>query len=418
MPEGSVATVPRAARLLDLTRLVSRVGHGPWTGVDRVEAAYLDQFLADPLPLFSLIRTSLGFVLLDRTGTEALAARLTGHIAWGPADLTSHLSRRAPALRRRAESDLRRLARARCRPGRLGKMLRAHLPAETTWVNVGHTNLSESVFDAVHALPGGRAATLVHDLIPLDHPELQRPGTVPRFEARMRAVAGHADLVICNSEVTREDCARHFGEFGRVPEMITAPLGVAVPKPDRAAMPQIAGLTDPYFIILGTIEPRKNHALLIEVWEDFAKTLPMDDIPTLVIAGARGWNNDTVFDWLDKAPLSGRKVLEISGLTDGAVAHLIERARALLMPSLAEGFGLPPMEATALGTPVIANPLPVYWEILGNNPIYAPVDDMYSWSTRILELAGTKKTTQQATDRGEISLPTWQAHFNLVLKVV
>ena len=67
-----------AARLLDLTRLVSRVGRGPLTGIDRVELAYLDALLRQPEPLFALVRTTLGYVLLDRPGALALHARLTG----------------------------------------------------------------------------------------------------------------------------------------------------------------------------------------------------------------------------------------------------------------------------------------------------------------------------------------------------
>jgi glycosyltransferase involved in cell wall biosynthesis len=87
------------------------------------------------------------------------------------------------------------------------------------------------------------------------------------------------------------------------------------------------------------------------------------------------------------------------------------------MPSFAEGFGLPPAEALALGTPVIANDLPVYHEVLGNNPVYVPVANMYSWAEKIIELAQADRKERKAAV-GEASwLPTWQEHFNLVLKV-
>lgn len=82
---GNTGTQHGRARCLDLSRLVSRVGRGPWTGVDRVEAAYARELLTREAPLFGLVRTSMGFVLLDRGGggVQALWDRLTGVEPWG-----------------------------------------------------------------------------------------------------------------------------------------------------------------------------------------------------------------------------------------------------------------------------------------------------------------------------------------------
>ncbi|MAM63483.1 glycosyltransferase family 1 protein [uncultured Maritimibacter sp.] len=399
---------PGKARLLDLSRLVSRVGRGAWTGIDRVEAAYLQRLLKEDVPLFALVGSSFGFTLFDRRGTEALADRLLGRAEWGEADLVSRLFLKAHPLKRQAEADLRRMCLGRSGRRGLPALLKAHLPDGPTWVNVGHSNLRASVFDAVHALRG-RAVVMVHDTIPLDHPEWQREGTVEGFRSRMSQVARKADLVVHTAEATRRMTEAQFAQLERVPDAIVAHLGITVRKPEPDSLSQGLRLNRPYFVVLGTIEPRKNHALLLDVWAELATQIASDEMPRLLIVGARGWNNEEVFARLDARPAH---VQELGTLNDGALAALLTGARALLMPSLVEGFGLPPGEALALGCPVIASDLPVYREVFGNNLVYLDPRDMYSWVSKTRHFARNEYEAQAGT----IPLPDWDSHFNRVLK--
>lgn len=98
------------------------------TGVDRVELAYLRHLLQEPQPLFGLVRSTLGYVLLDARGMRLLSTRLAGDQPWGAADRLSWFARKKGPHVQRAESDLRRFALARCTPQRLGWMLTRHLP--------------------------------------------------------------------------------------------------------------------------------------------------------------------------------------------------------------------------------------------------------------------------------------------------
>jgi len=413
----ALAVGPPSARLIDLTRLVSRVGRGQWTGIDRVEAAWLDRLLDEPVPLFALVRTNLGFVLLNRDGTQALAERLHGQVGWGPVGVLAQLSLKASRDRRRALSDLRRLALGRSSGRRLAAMLRRHLPAGTAWINLGHTNLARPVFEAVKALPGGRAHVLVHDVIPLKFSAWQDPRVLATFTQSMQNISDLADLVIYNSQATRADAAAALQRCGREPPMIVAPLGIAPARPDAAALAAGFPPERAYFVALGTMQPHKNTALLLDIWAHFAQALPEDDIPALLLIGARSPVNPAFNARLDASPLLDRHIFELSGLGDGAVAALVAGARALLMPSLHEGFGLPPGEALALGTPALVSDLPVFRETLGNNPIYVNVDDMYLWAEQILDLSRAEKIVRMAADGAAPKLPTWQEHFNLVLKV-
>lgn len=397
------------ARLLDVSRLVSRAGKGALTGVDRVECAYLMRLLADPLPFFALARTSLGFVLLDRAGAQALADRITGRVPWGLADRLSRTMRKLTPARRQAESDLRRLRLARCRPRGLSRMLRKHCPPALAYLNVGHSNLNERMLASVP-----RAAVLIHDTIPLDHPEFSGEGVPAQFRRKLKAVARHADLVIYNSAQSQASAETVFHKEGRVPKGVVAHLGVEPLTPDPSQLPADLPTDAPYFVTLGTIEPRKDHALLLDVWQSFHDTPPAGGIPRLFILGHRGWRNEAVFDRLDTAPFMGQTVFERPGLSDAAMAALLQGARALLFPSRAEGYGLPPLEAASLGTPAIVSDLAIYRETLGDFPVYVANRDAYLWRKEIERFA-QEQGTARAT--GLRQLPSWDMHFETVLSL-
>ena len=200
--------------------------------------------------------------------------------------------------------------------------------------------------------------------------------------------------------------------MGRVPPGEIAHIGVDLAAPDPATIPPY----EPYFVTLGTIEPRKNHTFLLDVWEALAERPPATGLPRLLILGTRGWCNEALFARLDAHPLRGTAIEERAGLSDGAVAALVAGAAGLLFPSLAEGFGLPPLEAAARGVPVVAAPLPVYRETLGDIGVYLPVTDRYSWVKTIEGLAEERlRAERTAPLRPAVDSPTWEAHFKAVL---
>lgn len=405
--KNSIPLAPVPARLLDLTRLIRRAGRRP-TGVDRVELAYLRHLSHESVPLFALVRTTLGYVLLNPAGLEQIAARLEGAEVWGRPDLLSRLSVRADALRR-AESDLRRFALARSRPNGLARMLGRHLPSGFAYLNVGHSDLTAMTLRGVRQGGAGRIAVLIHDAIPLDFPQYQRPGVAEEFAAKLQRVRAHADLVIYNSADTRARVEHHMQGWGLLPPGVVAHLGVELPSPGD--LPAGIDPARPYFVALGTIEPRKGHDFLLDLWEEMG-----EGAPGLLICGARGWNNEAVFARLDALPSDG-PVRELSGLDDGQIAALLVGATGLLFPSRAEGYGLPPMEAAALGVPVITTDLPAIREVLGNIPVYAKESDLYQWLSAIKSLETGRPAQQEAVRVADFIPPRWEDHFNLVLRL-
>ncbi|QUJ76138.1 glycosyltransferase family 4 protein [Sulfitobacter albidus] len=396
---------PPPARLIDVTRLLRRSGR-MLTGVDRVELAYLQELLQGDVALWGMARTPLGYVLLDRTGLAQFAAAVTGARPFGPPDLLSRLSRRQHPTVRAAQSDLRRWAVARCMPRGLARMLVRHLPEGTAYLNLGHSNLTERVFEAVRAVAQARITVFIHDIIPLTHPQFQRPGTVAPFEAKLARVQRYADLILYNSDDTRRQTEAWMQQRGTVPAGIVAHLGTIVVEPDPSALPARLRFDRPYFVCVGTIEPRKNHALLLDIWEALG-----DRAPPLVIAGSRGWNNAGVFARLDALP-EGAPVHEAAGLSDAALAALVQGAHALLFPSHAEGFGLPAIEAMTLGTPVLCSNIATFGEILGDKAVYTDPLDWQLWQSRVVDWSKRSRETLRVTD---FDAPTWDAHFKIAL---
>lgn len=337
-------------------------------------------------------------LLLDRTGLSRLAI---GEVA--PARVLDAIRGRARSLRARTEAAALRLSMARWPGTPNATELTAHLGPEPRYLSVGHAGLDVRGLGAIAALPGSRSAVLLHDTIPLDLPETQKPGASERFRQKLGWVARQADLVFAPLEATASDVRRHLSRRGFLGEVIAAPLGVHAPAPGR--IPTEIPMDTPFFLALGTIEPRKNHALLLDLWDRLGDG---PDIPRLLIAGRRGWRNDSVFRRLD-ALRDSRRVIEANNLADGAVAALMKEARALLFPSLAEGFGYPPVEAACLGTPVVASPLPQTRELLGDTIVYADPDDLYQWQNAVVELSKTRPVLDRPR------LPEWQVHFNTVL---
>ena len=173
-------------------------------------------------------------------------------------------SRRTPAL----ESALRDIAVARLRPQSLGRWIRRVAPTGAVWLSVGHVNLDEATLKQVRSDGGAKAVVMIHDTIPLDHREWSGPGAPVRFAKAFDASRRFSDLIMCPSAFTANSVRRHGCVLQPV---LVAPLGVDLATADPGRLPAGLNLTHPYFVALGTIEPRKNLDLLLRVWGNWAR---------------------------------------------------------------------------------------------------------------------------------------------------
>ena len=386
-----------ATPVLDLSRSFSRLGRGAHTGIDRVERAYLEETIRRGG--WGIIRTPRGFLMFEPDRLERLPGYLDREDLDG-ADQASTI--RAVASSRSSSLSIRKI------------MWR--MPNGLAYVNVGHTNLNAKTMRAMMEMPDHSKIVMIHDTIPIDHPEYQTEASRAKFVERLTTVINFANQIIVPSDEVRENIEqRMVGTGHRVPVTV-APLGIDMgPKPldfERSEKP--------YFVVLGTIEPRKNHALLLEIWERMTRKMDEDSIPELRIIGARGWRNEDVFKKLDEAPYMGRTVFELGSLSDKEMKRQLAGATGLLFPSFVEGFGLPPFEATAFGVPTISSPLRTTEIHLGDMPIYADPTDMYQWFTAIRELASENmaEQTQRHSALQAYRLPSWEKHFDRVFDLI
>ncbi|MGH6869462.1 MAG: glycosyltransferase, partial [Methylocella sp.] len=117
--------------------------------------------------------------------------------------------------------------------------------------------------------------------------------------------------------------------------------------------------------------------------------------PKLILIGSRGWENENAVDLLQRCPSIGNHVIEAAGLPTPALKRLLDGARALLMPSFAEGYGLPVAEAMAARVPVIASDIPVFRETAGGRITALSPIDGEGWLEAIRALARSHRSERQ-----------------------
>ena len=260
------------------------------------------------------------------------------------------------------------------------------------YINVGHNFPKPAAWSAFRDFT---SAVMIHDLIPITHPQYCRPDVRARFLDRVSSAIASAEVILTPSAYTADMVAQNYPDAAR--KLRISPLGIEAPPEGQLPSDKR------HFLCLGTIEPRKNHSLLLDVWAQAT------DLPPLVIAGRRGWQNEGVFGRLDAKP---DNVQEVGAVPQDVLEALWAQAYALVMPSFVEGFGLPVAEALARGVPVIASDIPSHREVAGGRAVFLPPDDPKAWTLAI------KRAVSGQAIPPENNFSTWRDHFNIVDEIL
>ncbi len=239
-------------------------------------------------------------------------------------------------------------------------------------------------------LRSGRSIVTIHDASFARYPEFAEPRNLRYLQARIADTLQRADAVITDAEfgarelreLYRVDPARlHAIHLGIGPDM-------AAPPADRIEeMRRDLGLARPYLLTVGTVEPRKNLPFLVDVFE------ALDGFAgDLVIAGMPGWKVEPILARLGGSSRAA-DIRYIRYVGDDRLPALYAGAEAFLCASRYEGFGFPPLEAMACGTPVVSSDGGSLGEVLGDGAIVIPEFDRDRWVgevRRVLADAGLR----------------------------
>jgi len=224
---------------------------------------------------------------------------------------------------------------------------------------------------------GVRLGVLQHDFIPTRYPSLVSAKSTAIFERWVIESLGRADFVIGVSETIAQECREELRKLGR-DDIAEHRVRACLNGSDFRAAPSAAplrpeivrfidGAQDGPYLTVGTIEPRKNQSMLADIFDQvFAEAAHA----RFLIAGIVGWEGRAIVDRIRRHPRYGKNILLVTDLSDAELTYAYQHAKAVVFPSLAEGFGLPIAEATVRGTRVFASNIPVHREVGGEICVY------------------------------------------------
>ena len=237
-------------------------------------------------------------------------------------------------------------------------------------------------------LSGCPVSLLIHDLSYEHNPEWFTRGEVARFRATIPRSAKASHVVMTISEFCREDIIRRLGISSE--KVIVTPNALP-PHYKPAESEKIRGLRsrlgipERYILALGNLQPRKNIISLIRAWRRIMDCPEMKDA-SLVITGKKAWLFDEILREAGIGDDSGDRIVFTGYLPEEDLPSLYSGALLFVYPSLFEGFGLPPIEAMACGTPVILGRHSALAEVCGTAAVYTDVTDQAALGETILVL--------------------------------
>ncbi|HIC7372715.1 TPA: glycosyltransferase family 4 protein [Legionella pneumophila] len=257
-----------------------------------------------------------------------------------------------------------------------------------------------------------KMVALIHDLIPITNPEYFPLQHFEKFVQGIKTILHTAKGVVTVSETTRYILSNYISGA----ELPCPPITSATLAPGLAfsLSAEERPIAQPYFVIISSINERKNHMLLLHIWKRLIQKYG-ENSPRLVIIGYRHGECNYTYALMDRCPILQGFVIERQ-CTDEELSNYLHHAQALLFPSFSEGYGLPLVEALSFRVPVIASELPVFREVAGDIPDYLDPLDAMNWMSCIENyiLPDSPMRNAQLDRIKRFKVPSWREHFDKV----
>lgn len=249
---------------------------------------------------------------------------------------------------------------------------------------------------------GTRVANYVYDVNYIVYPETVDETVLQWLNKYLPIYCERSDMIITISEFSKKEIEKYLGVSGD--RIRVVPCGVDCEQYNReAGMNRIGtvrekyGIEGKYILYMGTLEPRKNIALLIEAYHKLLKTA--SNLPKLVIAGKKGWMFEQLFQMVSEFGLE-EQVLFTGYIEDNEKAALLAGAELFVFPSLYEGFGIPPLEAMACGTSVIVSNVDALLEAVGECAAVFCSGDAVDLGSKMRQLLDNKEERERMSEAG------------------
>ena len=245
---------------------------------------------------------------------------------------------------------------------------------------------------------GARIVAHIYDIIPITHPQYCLERGIYNFMDFIAAHLQYADRFIVNSHATVDELVKLTEKLGSaLPPCSVVPLGADFKSDEVIDDTEVrsevltAVKSKPYVLMVGTIEPRKNHRLLVEAYDKGLKEAGYN----IIMAGYMGWNMEDFQEQLLNHPDYGQGVYHFEGLNDKEIDYLYQHARCLAFLSYTEGFGLPIIEALQRETQVVAVDIPVLREVGGDACVWFEQGDAEALCRCVQQLKTEKNSDYQ-----------------------
>lgn len=268
----------------------------------------------------------------------------------------------------------------------------------------------------------GKTVTIVHDMAYMAYPQTVANKTRKWLQLTMKQSCKRADKIITVSEFSKQEIIKYLHiEASKITVM---PNGVDHKFFYPRSLQQINKVKEKfhikqeYFLYLGTLEPRKNIERLIKAYSELLRKSYSSQIPQLVLAGGKGWMYESIFLIVQELKLE-EKVVFTDYIENEEVPVLMSGAKAFVFPSLYEGFGMPPLEAMACGTPVITSNVSALPEIGKDAAILInpySIEEITQAMQRILQEKSLKEELVQAGIK-KAKTYTWASAAEILIQV-